>query len=221
MSNEQGAAVDEYGREAMAAFAHDLRTPLTAIRMVMDLARRQSPEGELRLDHELAEMFATSVDDLQRLDDDLRETSRLQRGTLTLSTGPCDLVAAVAAARSLAGNQVRINGQVPDGLEGPWDASALARVIAGFAETANRIGSGSGAVALACSLATDACTITLSSGEPGAAATPAIEPGFGFAFFRSRQAVIAMGGQVECTRGVHCATIAMALPLDRGDAEEV
>src|SRR5512139_3273962 len=68
---------DEYGREAMAAFAHDMRTPLTTIRMVTELARRQSPERELRLDGELAEMFEASARDLGALADALQETSRL------------------------------------------------------------------------------------------------------------------------------------------------
>ena len=60
-----------FRREAMGAFAHEVRTPLTSIRMVMELGRRQSTGGQLVLDRELANMLSTSVDDLQRLADDL------------------------------------------------------------------------------------------------------------------------------------------------------
>ena len=71
-----------FRREAMGAFAHEVRTPLTSIRMVMELARRQSSEGQLMLDAELAEMLSSAVDDLLGLADDLQEGSRLERGKL-------------------------------------------------------------------------------------------------------------------------------------------
>lgn len=110
----------------MGAFAHEVRTPLTSIKMVMELARRQSTEGGLLLDDELAGMLRTSVDDLQSLADDLQETSRLERGRLNLSPGPCDLAAAVEAARDLL-RSIEISGSVEPGIDGPWDASRLVR----------------------------------------------------------------------------------------------
>src|SRR6188768_3431559 len=113
-----------YRREAIGAFAHEIRTPLTSIKIAMDLARRQSAEGELLLDPELAEMLRTSVEDLERLTDDLQETSRLERGRLALSTGPCDLMAAIEAARDMLG-QVELRGISEPGIEGPWDAPRL------------------------------------------------------------------------------------------------
>ena len=58
---------EHYRREAMGAFAHEVRTPLTSIRMVMELGRRQAPAGQLALDGELSAMLTSSVDDLQRL----------------------------------------------------------------------------------------------------------------------------------------------------------
>jgi len=68
------SAPDEelYRREAMGAFAHEVRTPLTSIRMVLELARREGTNGELVLDGELAGMLDASVDDLQQLADDLQ-----------------------------------------------------------------------------------------------------------------------------------------------------
>ena len=125
---------EDYRREAMGAFAHEVRTPLTSIRMVMELARRQSEKGQLLLDAELTEMLTSSVDDLQHLADDLQEASRMERGKVAISHGPCDLGAAVEAAREMVGHEITIAGPAPDGVQGPWDVPRVVRAIAGFAQ---------------------------------------------------------------------------------------
>jgi K+-sensing histidine kinase KdpD len=205
-----------YRREAMGAFAHEVRTPLTSIRMVMELARRQSGQGQLLMDAELAEMLSSSVDDLQRLADDLQEGSRLERGKLPLSRGPCDLRAAVDAARAiLRKSHIHLDGTDPGPTDGPWDAARLVRAIAGFAESTNRIGDGSGAVRFACTeRAPDVC-LSFISGKPGVDARP-VAADAGFAFFHSRQLVLAMGGSVHCDRTERYATITVALPAGGG-----
>lgn len=200
-----------YRREAMGAFAHEVRTPLTSIKMVMELARRQSAEGELLLDAELAEMLKSSVEDLQQLADDLQETSRLERGKVALSTGPCDLAAAIDAARDLLGS-INLNGIPEPGIEGPWDAARLVRAVAGFAQSANRIGDGSGAVQVEAVRNHQTAELTFTSGKPSGVERP-IAADAGFSFFRSRQLVLAMGGSVHCRRAERFATIRVALPL--------
>lgn len=200
-----------YRREAMGAFAHEVRTPLTSIKMVMELARRQSAEGELLLDAELAEMLKSSVEDLQQLADDLQETSRLERGKVALSTGPCDLAAAIDAARDLLGS-INLNGIPEPGIEGPWDAARLVRAVAGFAQSANRIGDGSGVVQVEAVRNHQAAELTFTSGKPSGVERP-IAADAGFSFFRSRQLVLAMGGSVHCRRAERFATIRVALPL--------
>ena len=200
-----------YRREAMGAFAHEVRTPLTSIKMVMELARRQSADGELLLDSELAEMLKTSVEDLQTLADDLQETSRLERGKVKLSTGPCELAAAVDAAREMLGN-LALSGMPEPGIEGPWDAARLVRAISGFAESANRIGDGSGLVHFEAHRDDQFAELTFTSGKLGPGDKP-IAADAGFGFFRSRQLVIAMGGSVHCQRAERFATFRVALPL--------
>lgn len=200
-----------FRREAMGAFAHEVRTPLTSIKMVMELARRQSGEGELLLDAELAEMLKSSVEDLQQLADDLQETSRLERGKIVLSAGPCDLSAAVDAAREML-RSIDLSGIPEPGLEGPWDAAHLVRALAGFTEAANRIGDGSGAVRLEAHRAGNRAELIFTSGRPGGENRP-IAADAGFAFFRSRQLVLAMGGSVHCQRAERFATFRVALPL--------
>ena len=207
---------EHYRREAMGAFAHEVRTPLTSIRMVMELARRQSSAGQLLLDSELAEMLSASVDDLQRLADDLQETSRLERGKLSLSPGPCNLHAAIEAARDFASKDLSFEGDPPTGVEGPWDAARLVRSISGFVEAANRIGDGSGVVRLACFPHDCDVEIRFESGSRGNV-RDGVAADAGFAFFRSRQFVLAMGGSVDCERSERYARITVSLPLRRGE----
>ena len=206
---------EDYRREAMGAFAHEVRTPLTSIRMIIELARRQSADGQLLLDAELSAMLGSSIDDLQHLADDLQEASRMERGTVAISHGPCDLGAALEAARGLMGREIELTGPVPEGIEGPWDVPRLVRAIAGFATAANRIGNGSGAVRFSHQMLASATTLCFESGTPGPE-TRAVSADAGFAFFRSRQLVVALGGEVTCTRGERYVKIVAALPLVRG-----
>lgn len=208
---------EAYRREAMGAFAHEIRTPLTSIKMVIELARRQSEGDELRLDGELADMLRTSVDDLQLLADDLQEASRLERGRLTLSPGPCDLAAAINAAGDML-RGIHLSNAATVDIEGPWDAPRLVRAIAGFAESANRIGDGSGIVTLDVTPVAGAVELRFCSGHPQGDERP-IAADAGYSFFRSRQLVLAMGGSVHCRRAERFATFVVALPLDqRGSA---
>ena len=204
-----------YRREAMGAFAHEVRTPLTSIKMVMELARRQSRDGEFILDAELADMLRTSVDDLQELADDLQEASRLERGKVVLAQGPCDLGAAVDAARDMMPQGPELAGTSPYGIEGPWDARRLVRAIAGFAQAANRIGDGSGSVRFDWEDAGSALRLSFASGKPGGESRP-IAADAGFSFFRSRQLVVAMGGSVHCNRAERYVEFVIDLPLAQG-----
>ena len=202
---------DMYHREAIGAFAHEVRTPLTSIKMVMELAQRQSADGGLLLDGELTEMLRRSIEDLQQLADDLQETSRLERGKVSLSPGPCDLAAAIEAARNMLG-KLDLRAMSNPGIMGPWDAARLARSIAGFSESANRIGDGSGVVHLEAHLAGNEAELIFTSGVRKPTSRE-IAADAGFAFFRSRQLVLAMGGSVHCERAERFATFRVALPL--------
>jgi signal transduction histidine kinase len=201
-----------YRREALGAFAHEIRTPLTSIRMVIELARRQASEGEMLLDAELAGMLDASVNDLQSLADDLQEASRLERGKIVLSRGPCELAAAIEAARELLPPSLSIAGIAPVGIEGPWDAPHLVRVIAGVADACNRAGDGGGTVRFDTSLGADGLQLCFASGEPGSDEKP-IAADAGFSFFRSRQFVIAMGGTVAWERSERFMRVTVTLPM--------
>lgn len=198
-------------QEAIGAFVHEIRTPLTSIRMVLELAARQSGENELMLDGELAAMLNTSVDDLQQLVDDLQESSRLERGRAIPSLGPSDLQAVVAAAEAIASRGLSLaHDQIPS-VVGPWDASLLTRAIAGFVQTANHAGDGCGTVDLAVSTTPEAVELVFRSGTPSDE-SKRVAADVGFAYFRSREFVLALRGSVSFQRAHRFAAITMVLP---------
>ena len=213
---EKPAAVDDqelFRREAMGAFSHEIRTPLTSIRMVLELARREASGDSIVLDAELAGMLNTSVDDLQSLADDLQESSRLERGRVLMSRGPCDLRAACEAAGELLAPRIRMEGHAPPALEGPWDAPHLVRAIAGLAESSNRAGDGTGSVRFQATAERRLVRLEFASGTPGGEPR-GIAADAGFSFFRSRMFILAMGGQLSWQRAERYFNITADLPLD-------
>lgn len=204
---------DYFRREAMGAFAHEIRTPLTSIRMVVELARRQAGGGEtLTFEPDLAGMLQAAITDLQQLADDLQEQSRLERGRITLSEGPCELGAAIDAARKVLRPGIVLASPAGlEPLEGPWDPPRLTSALAAFADAANRMGDGSGVIHLEVGIAPDAVTLRFESGQPGGAIRP-IDADAGFGFFRARQFVLAAGGTVAGDRRDRYISIAITLP---------
>jgi len=86
-------------REAAGAFAHDLRTPLTALRMALDLAGKGAGEGHA-LDGELSAVVRGSLADLEGLVDDFHAASRIERALLEPASERCELSAVLAEARA-------------------------------------------------------------------------------------------------------------------------
>lgn len=205
-------AADEqrFRYEALRAFVHEVRTPLTSIRMVLALGQREAEGGAITLDAELARMLQMAVDDLQTLTDDMQEMSRIERNKAALSRGPSELAEVVEVARGALPPGLALEGSVI-AVAGPWDLVRLGRAVAGLAQGANRLGDGSGAVRIECEAEPQRLTLTLSSGassgdggETGAEA--------GYAFFRARMMILALRGTVECDRGERSCRIRVALP---------
>lgn len=179
--------------------------------MVLELAARQSGEDELVLDGELAHMLNTSVDDLQRLIDELQETSRLERGRVIVTNGPDNLRESIESVAASIGHGISlVHDKIPS-IVGPWDPVLLPKAIAGFAETANRAGDGVGDVTLTVKATPDAVQLAFISGTPSES-SKAIAADVGFAYFRSRQYVLSLYGTVSFERGHRFAAITMELP---------
>jgi signal transduction histidine kinase len=206
---------DSLRHDAIAAFAHEIRTPLTSLRMVIELGRRLGSGGSLAFDPELTAMLESSIGDLQRLADELQELSRLERGRLTPPAGWCSLAAAVSAATDALGRAgITLAGDCTGDAQVRWDRGLLAQTLAAFAGSANRLGDGSGEVRLTCELTEAGARLRFASGEPAANALPAGADA-GFAFFRARHYVLALGGRVGWERSSGHALVDIALPCNR------
>lgn len=194
-------------RDSIGAFAHEIRTPLTSIRMVIELARREGGP-ELVLDAELARMLISSIDDLNSLADDLQEISRHERGRLKPLPGPAGLAKVIERAQATLGTAVIVHCEGDAAIEGPWDEPRFARAIAGFAQAADRCGGADGRVQLSVSAATGRVCLIFHSGKPGGEPRE-LGSDASFAFYLARVFVLAMGGSVTWSRTRrHCEIIA-------------
>ncbi len=128
----------EYRRDLVASITHDLKTPLTAIRLNTEL---------LAADRRLAEAGAhpvaairRSADRLSRLVDDLLALARTEEGAAG-PPGDADVVALVREACRHAEVEAQPRGvtfvlDLPDELRAPVDAEALARVYVNVVDNA-------------------------------------------------------------------------------------
>jgi K+-sensing histidine kinase KdpD len=198
----------------MAAFAHEIRTPLTALNMALDLAARNpGVDGSLEVDAEIAVLIRQSLEAMERLVDDLEETSRLHRGKAPIRQARCELPIAVEAARELLYPRITLDGPEAPPVGGPWDAAQLARAVAAFAESADRMGDGCGAVQFEATAGPANVTLRFASGSPGGAAQQ-VASDAGFAFFHARQHTLALGGSVHVQRADQFARLTVTLPAN-------
>ncbi len=122
----------------LSSVSHDLRNPLTAIRVITDTLRFQLTEGELASDSaSLREGLAHIDANAQRMAgqiDELLDVARLQTGRpLKLRRRPTDLIALARDViadqqRRTSRHQIRLETNLPE-LTGIWDAGRLERVL--------------------------------------------------------------------------------------------
>lgn len=145
--------VEQARRELVAWVSHDLRTPLSAIRaMVEALDDHVVDDGPTieRYHHQIG----AEVERLSRLVDDLFELSRLQADAVTLTLERVSLVDvvydAVASVHALANSKgVRVDGAVGDELpEVAASPRELTRVVHNLIDNAIRHTPSGGAVAI-------------------------------------------------------------------------
>lgn len=77
--------------------AHELRTPVTAFSLMLELAQKQKKKGE-PIEATLLERLQGQAKRLSRLVVDLLDVSRLERGTVSISKTSCDIVSLIQAA---------------------------------------------------------------------------------------------------------------------------
>jgi signal transduction histidine kinase len=122
-------------RSFVADAAHELRSPLTAIRAQLEVARAHP--GEADWEEVTADSLA-DVERLSRLVDDLLVLARVEEGAARPAVGTVDLarVADEIVERTVSNVPVRRTGA--DELVVPADGDALARIVANLVDNAVR-----------------------------------------------------------------------------------
>ena len=209
---------DELRAALLAAFAHELRTPITSLGMVLGIARRTAPDPEVKveLDAELQRVFQLALRELQQLADDIQEVSRIERGVWQLSRERVTLSSVLAGARELLRGEIALElpTTFPD-VAGQWDRERLARALADLARTADRLGAAAGSARVAVALADDEVQLTIASGDPTSPPRPIGNEG-GFRYERARFVIREIGGNVEGRRAAGYGEAIVALPIEGG-----
>jgi signal transduction histidine kinase len=108
--NERLRALDRLKDEFVAVIAHDLRTPLTAIRGYVDVLLDGGGGEITETQARFLGIVGRNADKLTRLSADLLFLARAEAGTLDLETGDVDLAELVGDAAATAGPSGRDRG---------------------------------------------------------------------------------------------------------------
>ncbi len=212
MNPEFSGSAPDIRQETAAAFAHEIRTPLTSLVMALELGKSSGQPGTLHFEPDLASLLRASVDGLVALADTFQEVSRLERGLARLSLGQHSLAAVLAQASAQA---APIAFDVPAAageLHVTCDGGRMARAVAGLATGVDRAGSGSGAVDLSIDHVGDMVAVRLASGsDPGGADRP-VGPDAGFGFYAAWLVVRAHEGELRAIRRDGFMEVVLSLP---------
>jgi signal transduction histidine kinase len=125
--------------EFLAVASHELKTPLTPLRLRIQTLERLVDRGELGTlpQEKLAQLFRGAEDAVLRvakLVDDLLDVTRITAGRLVLRPEPMDLSASVRAAverhaAQLAEARCALQVSAPASLTGAWDPDRIEQVV--------------------------------------------------------------------------------------------
>jgi signal transduction histidine kinase len=158
---------DQIRQQFIAILTHDLRSPLTALKMGAQMILKRTNESEL------VEHFANRiVESARRIDDmirDLLDTSRIRIGEkIAVEKNPCDLV---LVAKEVLTEAVTEHGDrfiliAPPELKGVWSRDGLRRIIENLVSNAVKYG-GTGKITLSLEKESEGAAISIhNSGHP-------------------------------------------------------
>ncbi len=138
--------------EFLAVASHELKTPVTSLKLQVDMARRRlgrdrhEPLPPAKLDA-IFEVTSKQVERLRRLVEDLLDVSRIQASRLELDREPTSLRAVVdeVLARQgsdLAAAGISVAADVSNDIVGLWDCSRLEQVVGNLVGNAIKYAAG-------------------------------------------------------------------------------
>jgi signal transduction histidine kinase len=172
-----GGVVDDaeqMRRELVAAVSHDLRTPITSLRLLTEAIADDVVDDATRRSY-LAQM-STHIDALSALIDDLFELSRIEAGDIAWSLEQVrldDLVGETVEAMRVQAQarHVEVRAELPPGLRpAQGDPEKLQRVLFNLIQNAIRHTPADGSVVVRAESAGDAVEIAVSDTGDGIAA---------------------------------------------------
>ncbi len=136
--------------EFISIAAHELKTPLTALKIQVQLLKRFFPETDTPGSGKFLKLVLDSQDNVDRfakLVDDLLDVSRVSAGRLVVEKTEDDLVETVrrVAARyqaELERSKCLLQLDLPDSLVGLWDPSRIEQLLVNLLSNAMKYGAG-------------------------------------------------------------------------------
>lgn len=221
--------------ELVSLASHELKTPLTSLKLAAQIRLRQIDRGQLDdlCPARLREMMTADEKQIRRLTrlvDDMLELSRLNLGKFGIRPEPCDLGDLLGGLVARLGDlhpESRIDLDPVPAANGPWDAFRLEQVLTNLITNAIRYGAGT-RVGVRTEREATCAVVHVHDDGPGIAepdqarifqpferaVSPNDASGLGLGLFISRQIAEAHGGSLTVTsqpgRGT---TFSLRLPL--------
>ena len=227
--------------EFLSIASHELRTPITSMRLQLQLARREIlPERGIVPSPErlgkLLRIFGLQLDRLTSLVEDLLDVSRVQAGRLSLVPEACNLSELLKQtierlAPELASAQCPVELDIEDGITGLWDRKRIVRVVTNLLANAAKYAPGR-PVRVSLSARGERAILQIRDFGPGIATEKQAKlfdrferavsarnvSGLGLGLFISRQIVDAHRGSIELWSepGKGC-LVTVSLPFRRAE----
>jgi signal transduction histidine kinase len=158
------AEANRLKEEFLAAAAHDLKTPLTALLGRAELmARRAARNPDAPADQASIQVLVREGHRLRRLVHELLDASRVEEGQLAAQRSPVDIVAlarAVCERHATARHPCSVTGDLS--VAGMYDAIRIEQLLENLVENAVKYSPAGGAVGLDVRLAGDEVRISVS-----------------------------------------------------------
>ena len=189
--------------EFMRIAAHELHTPLTSLKLMTQLMRRQLARTDNPLEKQLLRMDR-AIERMNLLINDLLDVARIESGKLELRLGPChlqDLCQQVVEEQAAATNRVVTFSAPDDPLEVELDGDRISQVIANLLSNALKYSPATAPVSLTLEQAGE--KIILCVRDQGAGISAEALPHIFDRFYRAPGVEVQSGSGIGLGLGLH------------------